>query len=112
MEVTDPYRVLGVPASATPDEVRAAFRAKARDLHPDVNPRSDSAAAFARLRAAYDLLRDPVRREALDERRGGEAREVSFTWTNIAGARAAAHRARPQPGDGETDEAFEAFFGG
>lgn len=112
MEVSDPYGILGVSPDATDQEVQTAYRARARDLHPDRNPREDAAAAFARVRAAYDLLRDPERRALVDGRRGREAREASFPWTNIAGARAAARRGRQGPTDGELDEAFDAFFGG
>jgi hypothetical protein len=48
--------LLGVPHDAAPAAVRKAFRAQARALHPDRNPSPDAAEAFARARAAYELL--------------------------------------------------------
>lgn len=34
--MTDPFAVLGLAPTATPDQVKAAYRAKARTMHPDV----------------------------------------------------------------------------
>ena len=36
--MTDPYKVLGVPTTATDDEVKAAYRRLAKKYHPDANP--------------------------------------------------------------------------
>ena len=47
--------VLGVPGSATPAQVVAAFRRLARVLHPDVNHVPDAACRFAGLVAAYQV---------------------------------------------------------
>jgi hypothetical protein len=65
----DPYRVLGLPYDATADDVRTAFRRLARELHPDRNRRPDAAIQFQRAQAAYDTLRDPMRRAAVDAAR-------------------------------------------
>ena len=65
--VVDLYAELGVDREATREEIGAAFRARARDLHPDVRP-GDLVAAerFKRVSMAYGVLRDPVRRACYD----------------------------------------------
>lgn len=66
----DPYSILGVPAGASSDEIKNAYRRIARRLHPDSNPNNPGAAAqFKDVTAAYDLLVDPTRRSVYDSRR-------------------------------------------
>jgi curved DNA-binding protein CbpA len=67
----DPYAVLGVPATATADEIRRAYLRQVRIHHPDARPASLQAEQFAdeplrRVVAAYALLRDPERRARYD----------------------------------------------
>jgi hypothetical protein len=66
----DLYAHLGVAPSATVDEIAAAFRARAKELHPDRHP-GDAATAerFKVLTHAYGVLTDPARRSAYDRRR-------------------------------------------
>ena len=59
------YARLGVSPSAEPDEIRAAFRQKARILHPDV-PGTGDANAFVAARQAYDTLHNLHHRAAYD----------------------------------------------
>ncbi|MDW8327999.1 MAG: DnaJ domain-containing protein [Anaerolineales bacterium] len=69
MPVPDPYRVLGLTPNATTDEIRAAYRRLAAQIHPDTQPadRKDWAAEQMRtLNAARDLLLDAERRAAYD----------------------------------------------
>jgi hypothetical protein len=63
----DPYTVLGVPDGASDDEMRRAYRDRARRLHPDVN--GGDADAMRRLNDAWSILGDPARRAAFDARR-------------------------------------------
>ena len=63
----DPYSVLGVPRTASEDDIRRAFRRLAKELHPDVNPdNASSVERFKRVSAAYELLGDPDKRKAYD----------------------------------------------
>lgn len=63
----DPYDVLGVPSTASQEEIKAAYRKLAKTLHPDLNPGNDKAEAeFQEVGAAYALLSDPEKRKAFD----------------------------------------------
>src|SRR5512134_3319608 len=62
------YDTLGVPKTATADEIRKAYRKLARKHHPDVNPGDVTAeAAFKKVAAAYEILSDAAKRAAYDE---------------------------------------------
>src|SRR3978361_1249174 len=64
----DYYAILGVPESATPKEIKSAYRALSRTNHPDANP--DDAAAegrFKEISAAYDVIGDEAKRKEYDE---------------------------------------------
>lgn len=63
----DPYKVLGVAKTATQDEIKKAYRALAKKLHPDLHPDdSRKQAEFQAVSGAYDLLKDPETRRRFD----------------------------------------------
>jgi hypothetical protein len=64
------YEVLGVAPSATADQVRAAYRAAARDHHPDAG---GDAGRMQAVNAAWRVLGDPVRRAAYDRELDGRS---------------------------------------
>ncbi|MFK7837458.1 MAG: DnaJ C-terminal domain-containing protein [Sulfitobacter sp.] len=67
MEFKDYYKVLGVAKDANADDIKKAFRKRARKYHPDINTGADAEAKFKDLNEAYEVLKDPERRAAYDQ---------------------------------------------
>ncbi|NBX26475.1 MAG: J domain-containing protein [Planctomycetes bacterium] len=63
----DPYEVLGVPRSATQDQIREAHRKLAKRYHPDLNKSPEAAERFKEAQEAYDLLSDEQKRKRFDQ---------------------------------------------
>ncbi len=58
--VTDPYKVLGVSPGATPDEIKKAYRKKAKGYHPDLHPDEPGIQEkMSEVNEAYDMLMNP-----------------------------------------------------
>ncbi len=66
----DFYSILGVKRDAGADEIKAAWRSKAKSVHPDQN-RDDPTAhnRFAEMGRAYEVLKDPAKRSRYDQQR-------------------------------------------
>ncbi len=62
----DCYSILGVPAAATAEEIRAAYRRLARQYHPDLNSNPEAEARMKEINEAYATLSDPTRRRHYD----------------------------------------------
>ena len=93
----DYYEVLGVARTASDAEIKKAFRARARELHPDVNPDAGAEARFKEVAEAYEVLSNPESRQVYD-RYGHDGL-----------------RGRPGPDFtdiGSFQDLFDAFFGG
>lgn len=116
----DPYELLGVSRSASADDIKAAYRKLAKQLHPDLNPGDAGIERrFREVTAAYDLLSDAKKRQRFDrgeidstgtERPGGRFyRGFSERAGSRAGAGAGAGAGGGGFGGFDTDDIFEMF---
>ena len=93
----DYYEILGLPRTASEQEVKRAFRGLARELHPDVSELPDAEERFRLVAEAYEVLSNPERRELYDRLGHAGLRSGGF-----------------QPGHfdfGSLSDIFAAFFG-
>ena len=90
MEYKDYYKTLGVSKTASPEDIKKAYRQLARKFHPDINKDAGAEAKFKDINEANDVLADPEKRKAYDE-----------LGTAAAQAQAQGQGFRPPPGWGE-----------
>ncbi|MGB2982977.1 MAG: molecular chaperone DnaJ [Candidatus Bipolaricaulia bacterium] len=109
MAKRDYYETLGLAKEAGEAEIKKAYRQKAKELHPDRNPknRKESEAEFKRVAEAYEILSDPQKRAQYDRYgHAGPTQGFTFGGTDF-------HRARDayrEFGFGGFDDLFDVFF--
>lgn len=67
MKYKDYYETLGVARDATADQVKLAYRKLARKYHPDVSKVANAEERFKEVQEAYEVLKDPKKRQAYDQ---------------------------------------------
>lgn len=89
----DYYKTLGVSKSATPEEIKRAYRKKAMEHHPDRTGGDDT--VFKQINEAYDTLKDPNKRQAYDNPQPQQ--QYRYTTENVNDIFNAFFGGRPQP---------------
>ena len=101
MNLPDPYKTLQVDTEAEDEVIEAAYRRLARKYHPDVAPGPDAQDRMVRINQAWEVLRDPAKRAAVDRARartdGTTARAAAADARARAATQAASQAARNRP---------------
>ncbi|GHS85289.1 molecular chaperone DnaJ [Synergistales bacterium] len=66
MEYKDYYKILGVEKTASKSEIQKAYRKLAKKYHPDVSSAKDAERRYKEINEAYEVLKDPEKREKYD----------------------------------------------
>lgn len=99
--MTNYYDILGVSKNADKDEIKGAFRKKARQYHPDVNKAPNAEEKFKELGKAYETLMDDDKRSLYDRYGEDGLKNAGFdSGGPFAG------------GFGDLNDIFNSFFGG
>jgi len=110
VQYKDYYETLGVPRTASADELKKSFRKLARQYHPDVaKDKKKAEEKFKEINEAYEVLSDPAKRKKYDElganwKSGADFRPPSG-WEHFSGG-------QTFRGRGGGGEEFETHFGG
>lgn len=85
MAFIDYYKVMGIPKDTPQSEIRAAYRKRSKQFHPDIHPDDPKAKAkFQLLNEAYEVLNDPDKRAKYDTY--GEQWKNAAAYENMGGA--------------------------
>jgi len=116
MTFVDYYKILGIERTATPKEIKSAYRKLARKLHPDLNPNDkDAKQKFQQINEANEVLSDPEKRRKYDQhgsdwQHADEFEKAQRNQQQSPGSRSERFTGA-SPG-GDFSDFFESMFGG
>ncbi|MDD4993240.1 MAG: J domain-containing protein [Paludibacter sp.] len=117
MNFVDYYKVLGLDKSASPKDVKNAYRKLARKYHPDLNPNNaDAKTSFQQINEANEVLSDPEKRKKYDQygkdwQHAEEFEKQKQQQSQSSGSRQRGGFSGGQSG-GDFSDFFESMFGG
>ena len=116
MDFVDYYKILGIDKTATPKDIKSAYRKLARKYHPDLNPNDkDAKKNFQQINEANEVLSDPEKRKKYDQygkdwqhaEEFEKANQYQQQSSNSRGARFSGAQS-----EGDFSDFFESMFGG
>ncbi|PNH02024.1 Chaperone protein DnaJ [Tetrabaena socialis] len=114
------YELLGLEPGCEEEDIKAAFRRRAKEVHPDINKEDGAEAAFVQLSRAYEVLSDPDSRRQYDitirtrrinfftdivEDEDGDSARSPFRWSRVGRRGGRGGGLRPDDDDDEEEEA-------
>ncbi|MGE3107869.1 MAG: DnaJ C-terminal domain-containing protein [Phycisphaerales bacterium] len=117
----DYYQTLGVPRTASQDDIQKAYRKLARQYHPDVNKSKEAEEKFKAFGEAYEVLKDPEKRKLYDQLgnnwKGGQDFRPPPGWEekfrrSSGSPGAGGHNVDFGGGSTDFSDFFESLFGG
>lgn len=110
MKYQDYYRILGVSRDADESAIKKAYRKLARQYHPDVNSEAGAEERFKEVNEAYEVLKDPQKRQAYDRFGSDWKHGQQFHDSGFGGFRGGPGQGGFSSGD--FSDFFESIFGG
>lgn len=116
MDFIDYYKILGLTKTATPKEIKTAYRKLARKFHPDLNPNDkDAKIKFQQINEANEVLSDPVKRKKFDQhgedwKHADEYEKANANNQQSQNSRGTRYSSTQSEGD--FSDFFESMFGG
>jgi curved DNA-binding protein len=116
MDFVDYYKILGIDKTATPAEIKTAYRKLARKYHPDLNPNDKNAKKnFQQINEANEVLSDPEKRKKYDQYGKDWQHAEEFEKEKHYQEQSSNHRGprySGEPSGGDFSDFFESIFGG